>query len=112
MEDAIAVIADWLGVDPAVIVALLPTLVFIFNLIYRSIPDDKVGFLGVVRNITKVLGLYLSNRVASGVSVNTVVKSTLDSVPSVARDVAEEAVDRATTSQLERDGRGRFVSKS
>lgn len=79
MEHLIALIADFLGVEPEVIVALLPTLVFIFNLLARLIPDDSKGPLGVLNKIFKVLGLYVSNRVSKGISVETVAKIALDS---------------------------------
>lgn len=108
MEDLIQIIAGSLGVDPSVLIALLPTLVFLFNLLYRSIPDDAVGFAGVVRNIARVLGLYMSNKVASGVSVNTVAKAVLDEAPKAIQNEIEDLVSDKYP-KFNRDAAGKFV---
>lgn len=78
MEQLIAFVAARLGVEPEVIIALLPTLVFLFNLISRLIPDDATGTLGVLNKIFKVLGLYVSNRVSKGVSMAGVAKVVME----------------------------------
>jgi len=113
MDSIINQIAQWLGVDPSVIIALIPTLVFFFNLAARAIPDDATGALGILRKIVKVLGLYLSNRVTSGVTVNDAAKATAQAfelgMPETRPDAYEEPVP--TPSQQERDGRGRFIKK-
>jgi len=108
---AIPVIAASLGVDPSVLIALLPTLVFLFNLLYRSIPDDATGFKGIVRNIAKVLGLYMSNKVASGITVNTIAKAVVEEAPKKIQDEITELVE-AKYPNFNRDSTGKFVKKS
>ena len=66
-------IANHLGIDPLTVVGMLPLIVIGLNILGRAIPDDATGWQGWVRKIAKVGGLYLSNRVASGISVNKVV---------------------------------------
>ena len=73
-EQVLNAVAHATGLDPLTIVGALPILVIALNLIGRAIPDDKEGFLKYVRMIAKIGGLYISNRVASGVSANSVVK--------------------------------------
>lgn len=63
-------LAGALGVDPPTFLLILGVVVAVSNLIGRVIPDDATGVLGLVRKVAKVLGLYLSNRVTGGVSVN------------------------------------------
>jgi hypothetical protein len=70
MDSIINSIAASLGIDPTTLVLLLGVLVAFCNLAGRVIPDDATGWLGGVRKICKVVGLYVSNRVISGVSVN------------------------------------------
>lgn len=74
MDDPLTYLAVALGINPALLAVAIPIAIVLFNLLGRAIPDDAVGFLGLVRRVAKVLGLYLSNRVASGVSVNNVAK--------------------------------------
>jgi hypothetical protein len=70
MDSLLNFLSGVLGVDPATFLLILGVIVSVCNLAGRLIPDDAVGSLGVARKVLKVLGLYLSNRVASGVSVN------------------------------------------
>lgn len=56
------------------------TLLFIMlfsNLASRLIPDDSTGVLGVLNKVTKILGLYASNRISQGVTTTTAVKAML-----------------------------------
>ena len=70
-------ISQLIGVEPATLLLYITMVITIANLLGRAIPDDKTGVLGVVRDVCKVLGLYLSNRVSSGVTTNDVAKHTL-----------------------------------
>lgn len=83
MEQLIYLIAQFFGVRPEVIVALIPTIVFIFNFLARVIPDDSTGFLGFARRACVVLGLYASNRVTSGITVNDLANYTKDEIVKV-----------------------------
>lgn len=79
IEHLIPNVAAWLHVEPATVLLIVVTVSSISNIIARAIPDDTEGFLGGVRNVCKVLGMYVSNRVQSGVSVNEVVGDVADS---------------------------------
>lgn len=73
-----------LGFDGVGLVALYSMLVLGCRLIARVIPDDKTGFLGLIRKVSRVVGLDLSNRITSGVSINDVSKASL-AIVNVAR---------------------------
>lgn len=73
-EQVLNAVAHATGLDPLTVVGMVPLLVIALNLIGRAIPDDKTGPAGWLRTIAKIGGLYISNRVASGVSANSVVK--------------------------------------
>lgn len=70
MDNVLNLLAGLLGVDPSTFLLLVGLVICVCNLLGRLIPDDAVGYLAVVRKVAKVLGLYLSNRVTTGVSVN------------------------------------------
>lgn len=72
--DPLTALAQVLGLDPLFLAGLVPFAILFFNLLGRAIPDDATGFLGFVRKVSKVLGLYLSNRVSTGISTNAVVQ--------------------------------------
>lgn len=78
MEYLILYLAQFFGVQPEVIIALLPTIVFLFNFASRLIPDDAKGFLGFVGRACAILGLHVSNRVTRGLTVNDLAQFTLD----------------------------------
>lgn len=73
-----------LGFDGVGLVALYSMLVLGCRLTARIIPDDKAGFLGLIRKVSRVVGLDLSNRITSGVSISDVSKASL-TVANVAR---------------------------
>lgn len=92
--DPLTAIAHALGIDPLFLAGLVPFAILFFNLLGRAIPDDAVGVLGFIRKVAKVLGLYLSNRVSSGVSINKVVQvaagiKPIDEVPALAEKLAD-----------------------
>src|SRR5690349_5984147 len=70
MESLIALLPGLLGVDPITFYAALGFVVTACNLIGRLIPDTATGTLGVIRKIAKVIGLYVGNRIAPGISNN------------------------------------------
>lgn len=112
MYDPVTQFAQWLGINPILLPFILAVIVAGANLVGRLIPDDATGFLGVIRKICKVAGLYLSNRISSGLSVNDVTKTsaaTLDLVDPIP-DSNPIAPAPLATSQAERDAQGRFVA--
>lgn len=78
MDDIWNQLVGVLGIDPSLLAALIPLLVFGFNAIARAIPEDATGFPKLIRQIAKVLGIYVSSRVTSGVKVTDVAKIALD----------------------------------
>lgn len=95
--DPLTTVAQALGLDPLFVAGLVPFIILGSNLIGRAIPDDAAGWQGIVRKIAKVLGLYLSNRVSSGISVNKVVQvaagvRNIEEVPALAASVVTSAV--------------------
>jgi len=79
LEDLIPDVAAFLHVTPATALLLLGFVVSLCNLTGRLIPDEATGWKGLVRKVCKLVGLYASNRVASGVSVNDVTKVLIES---------------------------------
>lgn len=73
MDDIINSLAALFGAEPATIAALIPLFILACNVIARLIPDDATGWLGFANKLFKFLGAQVSNRVASGVTVNDVV---------------------------------------
>mgnify|MGYP001562861810 CR=1 FL=1 len=80
-----------LGFDGVGIIALYSILVLACRVIARIIPDDKAGILGMVRKITRGIGLDVSNRISSGVSINDVSKASL-TIANVARVAQKDDV--------------------
>lgn len=94
LQDLIPDVAKLLNVDPATALFWLGLLATGCNIAGRLIPDDKTGWLGSVRDVCKVLGLYAPNRVTSGVSVSDVAKAVVaNRVEDVKREVIEHASD-------------------
>lgn len=70
MDNIVNSVAGLLGISPITFVLLLGVVVAVCNLVGKLIPDDATGALGVLRQVCKVLGLYISTRITTGVSVN------------------------------------------
>lgn len=63
MIDALlAYLAVHLGLSKAATVAILGLIVTVSKLVAKTIPDDATGALGVIRRVTKVIGLYVPNK--------------------------------------------------
>lgn len=73
--DLIESIASTVGMDAGTLLGFLALLSMGCRFVGKSIPDDTTGILGVIRKVCKFLGLYVSNKVTSGVTTNDVVKS-------------------------------------
>jgi hypothetical protein len=93
MEHLFNQFIDGFGLSSAHVIVLLVTISLVSQVIGRLIPDDATGLLGVIRQISKVLGLYVSNRVSSGVSVNDVTRSVVESaLPDRVTDIENRAI--------------------
>lgn len=86
LEHFIQNIAAFFNVDPSTILLFVGVFVAVCNLAGRLIPDEATGWKGAVRKFCKLVGMYASNRVTKGMSVNDVTKVLLDSKVAGARD--------------------------
>lgn len=86
LEQLIPNLAGWLNVQPATLLLYLTVFCTVSNLIGRLIPDDKLGILGRIRDVAKVLGIYASNRVSTGITTGDVVKSVVGAQIGVSAD--------------------------
>lgn len=77
IEHYIPNLAAMLGIDPATVLLLVTITVVVANLVSKFIPDDKVGVLGAIRTIAKFIGIAASNRIAAGLTVNEIAKTTV-----------------------------------
>lgn len=91
------------GIESASWVFFFTLAVMICNFISRKIPDDATGFLGFLNAVTKLIGLYTSNKVSSGVTVNDVAKATVQEVPKVAKSVIEDRIAESVQPLVSRD---------
>lgn len=92
--DPLTMAANALGLDPLFVAGMVPFIILAGNLIGRAIPDDATGVPGVIRKVAKVVGLYLSNRVSTGISTNSVIKvaagiKPLEDVPALAEKISD-----------------------
>ena len=83
IEDYIPNLAAFLGVEPSTALLLVAFLIALANLVGRLIPDDATGPLGLLRRVCKIIGLYASNRIASGLTVNEVARTTVPIIEQV-----------------------------
>lgn len=92
LQDLIPDIAGWLNVEPATLLLLLAIIGTTANVTSRLIPDDATGWLGTVRRIATVIGIYVPNRVTNGITVTDVAKAVVaNKVEDVKREVVEKA---------------------
>lgn len=74
MDQLIDSIARELGLTGVTLLVILLVVSKGCNLVARLIPDNATGWKGVVRKIAAVVGVYVSSRIASGVSTADVAK--------------------------------------
>lgn len=74
MDTLIDSLAAQLGLSGVTLIVTLMVVSKAANMVSRIIPDDAKGFKGLIRKVCTVVGLYASNRVASGVTQADVAK--------------------------------------
>lgn len=113
LESMIPPIAQMLGIEPATALLFLGVIVALANLLGRLIPDDKTGILGLIRSVCKVVGLYASNRIASGLTVNKIAETTAPIIEEIDNriDPLEQAVKRAFPGLPARGPDGKFLPR-
>lgn len=75
LEMLIPNFAEWLGIHPSTLLFLIGFVMANAHIIGKLIPDDAVGWKGYVREVCKIIGMAVSNRVTSGVSTAAVVRT-------------------------------------
>lgn len=94
VEHLIPNVAQLLNIQPATALLLALLISGVGNITGRLIPDDKTGILGAVRDVSKLIGLYVANRVTAGVTTTDVSRVVLGQVESKVdekiRDIAGE----------------------
>lgn len=89
MDEFLVILSQMLGIDQQTIAMLLPLLVIVCGSLGKLIPDSATGFLGILRKILKVIGLYTTNRVQPGITTTDVAKAAL-SIPQVKKDALKK----------------------
>ena len=89
IQQYIPPVAQALGIEPATALLLAGLVVMFANLFSKLIPDDKVGFLGFIRKTCRFIGFAASNRVASGLTVNEIARTTVPIIEHIG-DVQEQ----------------------
>lgn len=92
IESLIPNIAEWLNVEPSTVLLMAGIGIMVANLIGRLIPDTAEGWLGSLRDLAKVVGAYVPNRVAKGVTVNDVTRIVAEAAKPMADGSAAEPV--------------------
>jgi hypothetical protein len=77
-------VANALGMNPSTLIASAVALSVVARAVGAVIPDNATGIAGGIRNLAKVIGLSISNRVERGVSVTDVARASL-TIANVAR---------------------------
>lgn len=65
------------GLHGTSLIVTLLLISFVCQTVGKIIPEDATGWKGVVRKVCKVVGIYVSNRITSGVSTADVARATL-----------------------------------
>lgn len=74
-------IAAYFHMSASDLLALIALLGMAANVTTRLIPNDATGFLGGVRKIAAVIGLYVPSRITSGVTVTDAATAAYNTPP-------------------------------
>ena len=81
MDQLFDAIVALLNLDAATLMGVLAFVAIVAQFVGRVIPDNKTGILGFIRKVSKVLGLYVSNRLNRNESTSSVAKSFVNNNP-------------------------------
>lgn len=114
MNDILTYLSQLTGLQPATLVLLGGLIITISNVVSRLIPDDATGFLGAIRIVTKLLGANVASRITSGVTVNDVTRSLLqtpDSRPEIEDQLKSNGVlpNGSGVAGITRQANGKFA---
>lgn len=77
MDGIIDGLLAMLGLEGSALIGALALISVVARFIGKAIPDSTTGILGIVRKVSKVIGLYVSNRIDANTEEADVVKSVL-----------------------------------
>lgn len=77
LDQLIPIIAMWTGLAPSTMLFYLGLVVMGSKLVSRLIPDDASGWRHIVKQVTRVIAVDLSNRVAPGVTQLDIARQTI-----------------------------------
>lgn len=130
VEHLIPNIAAVFNIQPATALLIVIAISVACNIGGRLIPDDKVGYMGLLRKVLKILGGVVANRVVGKVTPNDAARVIVDTaeswtkvelppaIESVVKDKVEDLVEDAVEEvvpafpKFKRDSSGRFAPKS
>lgn len=85
-------IASLFGLQPSTLILFILIITTAANAGARLIPSDATGFAGTVRTICAFIGVYVSSRVTSGVTIEDVAAAANKTPPIDQRAAAEAGV--------------------
>lgn len=94
LQSLVPDLAGFFHLQPATLLLYLVVISTICNIVGRKIPDSATGYLGVIREVCKIIGLYAANKVAPGVTVSDVAKRVLGDT-SVSLETSEAIAELA-----------------
>ena len=96
-ETLIPDFARFLGVHPSTVLFTIMVVSANAHVIAKLIPDDATGWKSYVRQVCKILGLVVSNRIKEGVSQVDISKQIIGEVlkPSTRNKIVGDAADAA-----------------
>lgn len=85
------------GLHGTSLIVTLLLVSFVCQAVGKIIPEDATGWKGALRKVCKVVGIYVSNRITSGVSTADVARATLNT-GTVPVEVAQNPPPKPPTS--------------
>ena len=82
-------LANLLGLQPSTLVLLILIITTAARAIGRIIPDDATGAMAVLRRICSVIGVDVSSRITSGVSMADISRAAYKTPPIPAKVAAD-----------------------
>ncbi len=91
LSDLATQLGALIGVQPSTLLLFIMVITTLANTGARLIPSDATGTLGTLRKICAIIGVYVSSRVTSGVTVEDVATAAASTPPIEAKAKKEAA---------------------
>ena len=95
MEQILVALPSILGLDPGTFALLLGIVMLAANVTSKVIPESATGTLGVVRKISSIIGVSLSNRITPNVTQKDISKAVAAGIPDASVKAAAESLSDA-----------------